>query len=206
MVADLAGGRRSAADLAGWLSPRIAGYHAGLTQREAPAKTPSPAQEVPMHGWLPNIRRTTRRKGSTMFRRFSPQTREVLITANKEAHALHHNYIGTEHLLLGLLHEREGVAGRTLHMLGISAETAREQVLDIIGEGSNSLPGTSRSRRGPSGSLRWLPGRPTISITSTWDPSTSCSAWYGRETGWAGTCSPASAPPSPGSATRSWSC
>jgi prophage maintenance system killer protein len=151
MVADVAAGRRSAADLTAWLSPRISGYRTPLTPQEAPAKTPSPAKEAPMHGWLPNLRRTTRRKGDTMFRRFSPQAREVIIAANQEARALHHNYIGTEHLLLGLLRDRDGAAGRALHMLGISAESAREQVLDIIGEGKHEpaghIPLTPRTKR-----------------------------------------------------------
>jgi len=151
MVADLAAGRRSAADLTAWLSPRISSYRAALTPREASAKTPSPAKEAPMHGWLPNLRRTTGRKGGTMFRRFSPGAREVLITANHEAHALHHNYIGTEHLLLGLLRDRDGLACRALHALGISAESAREQVLDIIGEGKHEpaghIPLTPRTKR-----------------------------------------------------------
>ena len=151
LVTDLAAGRRSAADLTAWLSPRISGHRAPLTPRETSANTPSPAKEAPMHGWLPNLRRTARRKGDTTFRRFSPQAREVIIAANQEARALHHNYIGTEHLLLGLLRDRDGVAGRALHVLGISAETAREQVLDIIGEGEHEPAGhislTPRTKR-----------------------------------------------------------
>jgi Clp amino terminal domain, pathogenicity island component len=144
VVAGLAAGRRSAADLAAWLSPRISAY------RE-PAARPTPAKEAPMHGWLPNLRRTARRKGDSMFRRFSPQAREVIISAQQEARALHHNFIGTEHLLLGLLRDRDGAAGRALHALGISPEAAREQVLDIIGEGKQEpaghIPFTPRSKR-----------------------------------------------------------
>ena len=104
-----------------------------------------------MHGWLPNLRRTARRKGDPMFRRFSPRAREVVISAQQEARALHHNFIGTEHLLLGLLRDRDGVAGRALHALGISPEAAREQVLDIIGEGKQEptghIPFTPRSKK-----------------------------------------------------------
>ena len=104
-----------------------------------------------MHGWLPNLRRTARRKGDLMFRRFSPRAREVIISAQQEARALHHNYIGTEHILLGLLRDREGVAGRALHVLGISPDTAREQVLDIIGEGKHEpaghIPLTPRTKK-----------------------------------------------------------
>jgi prophage maintenance system killer protein len=150
VVADLTAGRRSAADLAAWLSPRISGSRAP-TQRDEPARTPSPAKETSMHGWLPNLRRTGRRKGDLMFRRFSPRAREVIISAQQEARALHHNYIGTEHILLGLLRDRDGVAGRALHVLGISPETAREQVLDIIGQGKQApaghIPLTPRTKK-----------------------------------------------------------
>jgi prophage maintenance system killer protein len=144
VVAGLAAGRRPATDLAAWLSPRISAY------RE-PAVPRSPAREAPMHGWLPSLRRNPRRKGDLMFRRFSPRAREVLISAQQEARALHHGFIGTEHILLGLLRDREGVAGRALHVLGISPEAAREQVLDIIGEGGHEpaghVPLTPRSKR-----------------------------------------------------------
>jgi hypothetical protein len=144
VVADLAAGRQSAADLAAWLSPRISAY------RE-PAARPTPAKEAAMHGWVPNLRRTARRRGDSVFRRFSPQAREVIISAQQEARSLHHNYIGTEHLLLGLLRDRDGAAGRVLHALGISPETAREQVLDIIGEGKQEptghIPFTPRGKR-----------------------------------------------------------
>jgi len=105
-----------------------------------------------MHGWLPNLRRTARRKGGdNVFRRFDPRAREVIISAQQEARALHHNFIGTEHILLGLLRDREGLAGRALHVLGISPETVREQILDIIGEGKQEpaghIPLTPRTKR-----------------------------------------------------------
>jgi prophage maintenance system killer protein len=154
VVADLAAGRWPTADLAAWLSPRISRYQAVAltTPHEGRARTTSPAKEAPMHGWLPNLRRTARgRKGDLMFRRFSPRAREVIISAQQEARALHHNYIGTEHILLGLLRDREGVAGRALHVMGISPETVREQILDIIGEGkeepSGHIPFTPRAKR-----------------------------------------------------------
>jgi prophage maintenance system killer protein len=157
VVANLNAGRWSAADLTAWLSPRISGFHPALTSHEAPARPLSPAKqanqakEEAMHGWLPNLRRTARRKGDLMFRRFSPRAREVIVSAQQEARALHHNYIGTEHILLGLLRDREGVAGRALHVLGISPDTAREQVLDIIGEGkhepSGHIPFTPRTKK-----------------------------------------------------------
>jgi prophage maintenance system killer protein len=143
-VADVAAGRLSATDLAAWLSPRISAYG-------EPALPLSPAREAPMHGWLPNLRRNPRRKGDLMFRRFSPRAREVIISAQQEARALHHGFIGTEHILLGLLRDRDGVAGRALHVLGISPQAAREQVLDIIGEGRHEaaghIPLTPRSKK-----------------------------------------------------------
>ena len=144
VVADVAAGRFSTADLAVWLSPRISAYG-------EPILPLSPAKEAPMHGWRPNLRRSPRRRGDLMFRRFSPRAREVLISAQHEARALRHGFIGTEHLLLGLLRDRDGVAGRALHVLGVSPEAAREQVLDIIGEGQHEpaghLPLTPRSKR-----------------------------------------------------------
>jgi prophage maintenance system killer protein len=144
VVADLAAGRRCATDLAAWLSPRISAYG-------EPAVPLSPAKEAPMHGWLPNLRRNPRRKGDLMFRRFSPRAREVIISAQQEARALHHGFIGTEHILLGLLRDREGVAGRALHVLGVSPEAAREQVLDIVGgsqhEVAGHIPLTPRSKK-----------------------------------------------------------
>ena len=149
LVADLAAGRRSAADLAGWLSPRISAYRNSAYLE--PGLPLSPAKEAPMHGWLPSLRRSPRRKGDLMFRRFSPRAREVVISAQQEARALHHGFIGTEHILLGLLRDPHGVAGRALHVLGVSAEAAREQVLDIIGEGQREqaghIPLTPRSKR-----------------------------------------------------------
>ena len=61
---------------------------------------------------------------------------------------LNHNYIGTEHILLGLIHEGEGVAAKSLESLGISLEGVRSQVEEIIGQGQQAPSGTSRSLRG----------------------------------------------------------
>ena len=66
-----------------------------------------------MHGWLPGRSRSGRRKG-TLFQRFSPGAREVVVGSQDEARSLHHGYIGTEHLLLGLLRQGDGVAARAL--------------------------------------------------------------------------------------------
>ncbi len=86
-----------------------------------------------------------------MFERFSDRARKVLVLAQEEARLLHHNFIGTEHILLGLLHEGEGVAARALASLDISLETAREKVVETIGPGHASTVGsppfTPRSKK-----------------------------------------------------------
>jgi len=86
-----------------------------------------------------------------MFERFTDRSRRVVVLAQEEARILHHNYIGTEHLLLGLIHEGEGVAARALESLGISLEAVRQQVEEIIGEGqqapSGHIPFTPRAKK-----------------------------------------------------------
>ena len=66
-----------------------------------------------------------------MFERFTDRARRVVVLAQEEARHLDHNYIGTEHILLGLIHEGEGVAARALESLGISLEAVRTQVQEI---------------------------------------------------------------------------
>ncbi|YAL83739.1 ATP-dependent Clp protease ATP-binding subunit [Dermacoccaceae bacterium W4C1] len=76
-----------------------------------------------------------------MFERFTDRARRVVVLAQEEARMLNHNYIGTEHILLGLIHEGEGVAAKALEALGISLEAVREQVQEIIGQGQQTQPG-----------------------------------------------------------------
>ena len=76
-----------------------------------------------------------------MFERFTERARQVVVLAQDEARLLKHNYIGTEHLLLGLLREEEGIAARVLESLDITLEEVRVQVARIIGEGEGSLRG-----------------------------------------------------------------
>jgi Clp amino terminal domain, pathogenicity island component/UvrB/uvrC motif len=76
-----------------------------------------------------------------MFERFSDRARRVVVLAHEEARLLDHNYIGTEHILLGLIHEGGGVAARALQQLGISLEAMREQVEQIAGRGSTRPSG-----------------------------------------------------------------
>ena len=86
-----------------------------------------------------------------MFERFTDRARRVVVLAQEEARLLNHNYIGTEHILLGLIHEGEGVAAKALESLGISLEAVRAQVEEIIGQGGSSpsghIPFTPRAKK-----------------------------------------------------------
>ena len=86
-----------------------------------------------------------------MFERFTERAREVVVLAQEEARALKHNYIGTEHLLLGLLREEEGIAARVLESLDITLEEVRAQVARIVGSGdelsAGQIPFTPRSKK-----------------------------------------------------------
>jgi ATP-dependent Clp protease ATP-binding subunit ClpA len=76
-----------------------------------------------------------------MFERFTERARQVVVFAQDEARTLRHNYLGTEHLLLGLLREEEGIAARVLESLDIELDSARTQVGRIVGEGDEVTPG-----------------------------------------------------------------
>src|SRR5438067_1142958 len=86
-----------------------------------------------------------------MFERFTDRARRVVVLAQEEARMLNHNYIGTEHILLGLIHEGEGVAAKARESLGISLEGVRQQVEEIIGQGqqapSGHIPFTPRAKK-----------------------------------------------------------
>ena len=86
-----------------------------------------------------------------MFERFTDQARRVVVLAQEEARDLSHGYIGTEHILLGLLAERDGVAAQALTALGVGLDAARHQVQEIIGEGapqpSGHIPFTPRTKK-----------------------------------------------------------
>ena len=86
-----------------------------------------------------------------MFERFTDRARRVVVLAQEEARMLNHNYIGTEHILLGLIHEGEGVAAKSLESLGVSLESVRLQVEEIIGQGqqapSGHIPFTPRAKK-----------------------------------------------------------
>lgn len=76
-----------------------------------------------------------------MFERFTERAREVVVLASEEARLLRHGYIGTEHLLLGLIREEEGIAARVLESHGVGLEEARERVSKIVGQGDASAGG-----------------------------------------------------------------
>jgi ATP-dependent Clp protease ATP-binding subunit ClpC len=86
-----------------------------------------------------------------MFERFTERARRVVVLAQAEARLLNHDYIGTEHLLLALIHEGEGVAAKALESLGISLEQVRGEVEEIIGQGTSAstgqIPFTPRSKK-----------------------------------------------------------
>ena len=86
-----------------------------------------------------------------MFERFTDRARRVVVLAQEEAKMLNHNYIGTEHILLGLIHEGEGVAAKSLESLDISLDAVREQVQEIIGQGQQQptghIPFTPRAKK-----------------------------------------------------------
>jgi ATP-dependent Clp protease ATP-binding subunit ClpA len=86
-----------------------------------------------------------------VFERFTDRARRVVVLAQEEARMLNHNYIGTEHLLLGLIHEGGGVAAQALESLGISLLAVRSQVEEIIGRGesvqSGHIPFTPRAKK-----------------------------------------------------------
>ena len=86
-----------------------------------------------------------------VFERFTDRARRVVVLAQEEARLLDHDYIGTEHILLGLIHEGDGVAAKALEQLGISLEAVRTQVEEMIGHGdsmaSDHIPFTPRAKK-----------------------------------------------------------
>jgi ATP-dependent Clp protease ATP-binding subunit ClpC len=86
-----------------------------------------------------------------VFERFTDRSRRVVVLAQEEARMLNHNYIGTEHILLGLVHEGEGVAARALDSMSITLESIRREVQDAIGQGqaapTGHIPFTPRAKK-----------------------------------------------------------
>ncbi len=138
VVAELAAGTLEPAGLADWLAPRL-----------RPGDDPCAKKEAAMRRWLPGRKRPAQPKDR--FARFTDRARRVVVLAQEEARLLNHNYVGTEHILLGLLREGEGVAARALACGGISLEVVRAQVEVIIGRGqsvpSGHIPFTPRAKK-----------------------------------------------------------
>src|SRR2546423_10177560 len=86
-----------------------------------------------------------------MFERFTERARQVVVLAQVEARLLKHNYIGTEHILLGLLREEEGLAARVLAELDVTVERVRDDVVKIVGQGdemaTGQIPFTPRAQK-----------------------------------------------------------
>ncbi|MDR1825069.1 MAG: ATP-dependent Clp protease ATP-binding subunit [Bifidobacteriaceae bacterium] len=87
-----------------------------------------------------------------MFERFTDRARRVIVLAQEEARLLNHNYLGTEHILLGLIHEGEGVAAKALESIGMTLDSVRAQIQEVIGEGQQAptgshIPFTPRAKR-----------------------------------------------------------
>ena len=86
-----------------------------------------------------------------MFERFTDHARQVIVFAQEESRQLKHNYIGTEHILLGLLYEQAGLAAQVLQSLGVTLEGIREQVVQIVGPGeevtAGQIPFTPRAKK-----------------------------------------------------------
>ena len=174
VVAAAAGGRLPPAALAAWLAPRLSpgppvtrsaaasaarqnAARGGTAHRDPAAADDRPrVKEGTMQGWLPGRSRSGRKKGT--FRRFSPGAREAIVGSQLEARSLRHGYIGTEHILLGLLHEGHGVAAQALRATGITAEAARQRIVEIIGRGTQEpaghIPFTGRAKKVLSLALR----------------------------------------------------
>jgi prophage maintenance system killer protein len=153
VVAELAAGTLDAGDVATWLAPQ-------LRPRDRAATC---AKEAPMRRWRPLVAvemkmATLRKQPTGMFRRFTDRARRAVQLAQEEARLLRHNYVGTEHLLLGLLSEGEGVAAKALESLGISLGAVRAQVEELIGHGPSApaghIPFTPRAKKALALSLR----------------------------------------------------
>ncbi len=146
VVAELAAGTLDTSGVAVWLAPRLRPLGHAVTC----------AKEASMRRWRPLVAMsmgmaTMRRQPKGMFQRFTDRARRAVHLAQEEARLLRHNYVGTEHLLLGLLYEGEGVAAKTLGSLGISLEAVRAQVEQIIGHGPTTptghIPFTPRAKK-----------------------------------------------------------
>jgi len=146
VVAGLADGSRDVEDVSAWLAPRLS--------RTSPMvrnpKETSMRSRVPLAARLK--RATTRAQPKGMFTRFTGQAIRAVNLAQEEARLLRHAYIGTEHLLLSLLYQGEGIAAEAFQSLHVSRDDVLDQVMEIIGSGASDpppghLPFTPRSKK-----------------------------------------------------------
>ena len=157
MVAQLAAGTLDAGNAADWLAPRLRrGGRPAAGVREAPVR-PRPVLPLSERIKMATIR-TRSTSSPDPFRRFTDPAKRAVVLAQEEAGALHHNYIGTEHLLLGVLHEGESVAALVLKSLGISLEEARNRLKEIADRGQDAparhMPFTPAARKVIEGALQ----------------------------------------------------
>jgi len=137
VVADIAAGRLDTPAVAAWLAPRLRPSDRGAARVKEAAMKGHAARPL-----AERIKKATmRRQPRGMFQRFTDRARRVVVLAEEEARLLRHNSVGTEHILLGLLHEGEGVAARALESLGINREAVRQRVEQLIGEGQQAPGG-----------------------------------------------------------------
>ena len=150
MVTGAAAGALGTAGVADWLAPRL---------RPAANVKEESMRDRPALPLAERIKKATMRRQSTgMFRRFTDRARRVVVLAQEEARLLRHNYVGTEHILLGLVYEGEGVAAKALESLGLSLQEVRRQVIEITGHGQDTpagrIPFTPRAKKALELSLR----------------------------------------------------
>jgi Clp amino terminal domain, pathogenicity island component len=137
VVAGIVAGTLDTTTMAEWLAPRLRPSGRAAARVKEAAMRGRPAMPL-----AEKIKKATmRRQPKGMFQRFTDRARRVVCLAQEEARLLRHNYVGTEHLLLGLLHEGEGVAAGALASLGISLADVRGQVEEMIGHGQNPVSG-----------------------------------------------------------------
>ena len=146
VVADLASGARDVRQVADWLAPRLRpGDRAEARAKEGPMRRSS---SLLLAGRLRRV--TVRTQPVGRFRRFTDRARRAVQLAQEEARLLRHDYVGTEHLLLGLLYEGEGVAAKALESMGVSRADVRAQVVETIGHGqsppASQTPFTCRAK------------------------------------------------------------
>ena len=139
LVTDLAAGTIATSHVADWLAVRVLPRcEAEPDIKEAPVMS---CQPIPMP-LIERLRRATMRgQPKGLFQRFTDRARRVVHLAKEEAWLLGHGYVGTEHLLLGLLYEGNGVAAKALSSLGVSLDEVRARVEEIIGRGDGSHQG-----------------------------------------------------------------